>query len=808
MKKRALVLATLLLLALLPAVLPATADMDEDRSPGLIRVKLYAQLSARDTSLSTQQSRQAVETTNSIDFTSAELQENLVVVGVGMGVGQNKGFNVRISVQPITQATVTIQVRDNDAIVANRSIIVAPLETRTDWQLPFTSSKDTYTFSKRHTITLRVSANTNVFVRTTTDSYLELHCQDHLDISAETRDIDYVKTSSFYPNDLLDQRAVNVTGEVINPFGQGDIGGVNVSIRRPDGQYAIRDEAAEIEEGMEFWYEWAYASGLPSGTYTLNVTGRDEQGHEFTMVTSFMMAEYGVRMSAEDEEAGVIQGSTTPGTPAKYTLTILNIGGKSANIAMTSTDPPLLWASSFSKTNFNLGAGNDEDVTFDVKPGSSIGGGNATTLTVTATVENDPSIPKAKDFLQVETSVRDDVEFVISPEKPDPKTVGVGGTVEHVFTLRNVGEYKTTVDLTTAGVPQGWTAVFIVRGESVTFIDELRPMEIVDIVLRVTAPTTSDARKASIKVTCKSREYPEAEKSVTFETKMVIGLVLTPKTDLTTTQDPDTSFVIYFEAFNNDPTSSHDVAFSVEQKTSTWPSSTSFRFTPYNQYRLSPESKADLGLQVNVPENAAAGSFRFTIKGVVDNNNLVSAQFDFNVTISVRHQIDVDLDLTASQVEIGTKEASLLFLTITNSGNVQETVNVTVELSGEDIEVMIDGIRTSKDVAVLEPGESTELKIGFQAKDTASNNERMTVRITVMRKGDPTPITPNDFELVVKKSNSEIFLDFVSQFWIMIILLFAMVYLMVYRPRSRRPPKTKEEGDEDAEAHHGTMVKT
>jgi hypothetical protein len=306
---------------------------------------------------------------------------------------------------------------------------VPALETRWDWELPFTSSKDPHTFTRHHTITLRVTSDRNIFVRTDSDSHLELHCQDHLDLSADTRDVDDVKTSSFYPNDLLDQRVVNITGEVINPFGQGDIGGVNITIRRPDGRYTIQNEAAEIEAEMEFWYAWAYTSGLPSGTYTLNVTGRDRQGHEFTMITSFMMSEYGVRMTAEDEEAGVIQGSTTPGSPASYILTILNIGGKSAQVRMESTDPPLLWSASFTKSSFNLGAGDDEDVTFKVEPGLEIGGGNSTTLTVTATVDNDPSIPKAKDFLQVETSVRDNVGFVIAPENPDPKTVGVGGTV-------------------------------------------------------------------------------------------------------------------------------------------------------------------------------------------------------------------------------------------------------------------------------------------------------------------------------------------------------------------------------------------
>jgi uncharacterized membrane protein len=515
-------------------------------------------------------------------------------------------------------------------------------------------------------------------------------------------------------------------------------------------------------------------------------------------------------MTAEDEEAGVIQGSTTPGTAAPYILTILNIGGKSAQIRMESTDPPLLWSTTFTKTSFNLGAGNDEDVTFNVKPGLEIGGGNSTTLTVTATVDNDPAIPKAKDFLQVETSVRDNVGFVIAPENPDPKTVGVGGTVDHVFTLRNIGEEDTDVDLKAEGIPSGWQVVFTGDRVSNNVITQLRSMEIVDIVLRVTAPSTSDSDTATIKVTCTSESFPEVFEDVTFETKLVIGLVLTPKNDPPDPPDPldpGGSFILYFEAYNNDPTSSHDITFSIDQRTSSWPSATSFRFTPSTLIRLNADSRSDLGLTVDVPDNAEAGDFRFTLRGIVDNNVLVSAKFDFNITISVRNLIEVRLEPSSPEVTVGTKEDSVIFLTVENSGNVVETVNVTVVVSGGDVIVEIDGIKSSKDVTILDPGESQEFKISFRAEDTAANNQEMTVRIQVVRKGDTTPITPNDFKLVVKKTNSEVFLDFIKKFWIMIILLFAMVYLMVYRPKSRRPVEAPPE-EEDAEAHHGTVAKT
>ncbi len=72
--------------------------------------------------------------------------------------------------------------------------------------------------------------------------------------------------------------------------------------------------------------------------------------------------------------------------------------------------------------------------------------------------------------------------------------------VDHTFTLRNSGEYTTDVDLTLTGVPTGWTAEL--RGPRVSnnAIEDLSSMEVVDVTLRVGAPSSSRAAKVAIKV--------------------------------------------------------------------------------------------------------------------------------------------------------------------------------------------------------------------------------------------------------------------------------------------------------------------
>ena len=303
-----------------------------------------------------------------------------------------------------------------------------------------------------------------------------------------------------------------------------------------------------------------------------------------------------------------------------------------------------------------------------------------------------------------------------------------------------------------------------------------------------------------------SREFTDVYKEVTFTTKLVIGLKLTPTTPLSTTQDPGASFVLYFEALNNDPTSNHTVTFSVIQRTSSWPSSV-FTYTPNTVVRLNSEAKTNMGLEVDVPQTAEAGTPRFMVKGIVDGNDNVFASFDFNVTVNILQELEVELDPPSAQLTITTAEAdkAFKFLTLTNGGNREEMVNITVEVDSEDVIVEVNDVRTSILLNLrIGPGASEDVKIAFWAKASAKNGEKITVRISVVRKGDPTPIDLNDFELIVEKSTSEKVVDFFRFFWIMLVMIGAMGVFWAYKPKSRRPEKDEDEGPA---SHHGAVVR-
>jgi uncharacterized membrane protein len=806
MKVRALLLVLLILLSTVAVASTAPAEEEETRSSHFVRVRLYLQLSATDSTLSTEQSSVNARTTSSMDFISTDLDESLVVRTVETGVGENRGFEAFFSVGSGLQGTtVTVAILDDNEVIAEQERTIPATGTRTDWRIPLVDDADHYTFARNNAITLRITADRNVFVRTDDASFLELFCEDHLEITTETRDSDGRRSTSFYPNDLVEFRHVQIEGDISNPFGATDVAGVNISIRRPNGQYVIEDEPGSVGNDLNYTFDWDYETNLPSGSYTINVTGRDLQGNEFSTIGSFMMAEYGVRMFAEGEDDGVVTDTTTPGAPAGYTLTILNIGGNRANIVLDEGLPIPLWATSFSRKTFSLDAGRDEDVTFDVKPSSTLGGGNESEFTVLVTVENDPTIPKASDSLIVRTFVTNDVELEVLPEAPTPVDISVDATKDSTFTIRNRGEFSTNVDLTRTGVPTGWSAEFVGSRVTDSSIADLRPMEIVDVILRVDTPTTSDVKKADIKVKAQSREYPDQMEERTFTFNLVIGLVLTPTSPTDSTQDPGDTVSFFFDARNNDPSDAHEASFSVVQDNSNWPAS-SFKFTPSTLVNIQAGSTANMGLEVGVPAGAEADEFQFTVKGIVDSNSEVYATFDFRITINLRRELTIEMDPDVSKIDIDTKEESIVYLMLENRGNQVEYANVTVVLDSGDAEVRMNDAITSSvlNMAIL-PGATEQVKISFKAEESASPNQIIRVTVSTKTRVETTP-TENEFDLVVKLSTAELVMKYMQWGFIIIAMLLVMVVLLLWNPRKRRTTEAPSDSKEKDPAH-GTVVR-
>ncbi len=91
----------------------------------------------------------------------------------------------------------------------------------------------------------------------------------------------------WYPNDVIEDRAMQFSVDAKSSFGRFDIAKVELLMRDPDGNYVVDHRISEDDEDIEDsnngifgTYLWTYPSGLSSGEYSVELRITDIQGNQ------------------------------------------------------------------------------------------------------------------------------------------------------------------------------------------------------------------------------------------------------------------------------------------------------------------------------------------------------------------------------------------------------------------------------------------------------------------------------------------------------------------------------------------------
>jgi len=90
----------------------------------------------------------------------------------------------------------------------------------------------------------------------------------------------------WFPNDIIEDRAMQFSIDAKSSFGRFDIAKVELLMRDPEGTYVVDHRISEDDEDIEDsntgifgTYLWTYPSGLPSGEYSVELRVTDIQGN-------------------------------------------------------------------------------------------------------------------------------------------------------------------------------------------------------------------------------------------------------------------------------------------------------------------------------------------------------------------------------------------------------------------------------------------------------------------------------------------------------------------------------------------------
>lgn len=708
-------------------------------------------------------------TARSKTFTLQEpLTKNLKVFGHEINP-THKGFWLDLSVSAAPSATVTIEVLDNENVVANVSQLVTGSFTR--WMIPFVGGVDSYTFVKGDKIGVKISTTGSTAVNYANGDKLWVLC-DPVSLTADTYNSNGIKSNKFYPNDIDENRHVVVKGKIDDAWGASDVTSVTIDIQYVTTGASVVNATATLD-GLNYTYDWNYSKGVQAGAYEAIVTMQDQQSHVYNDSTDFTMAPYGVHLdSPQAQDSGIIQGAAEKGGCTDYTLSVLNIGGAQSSFTISQTSSDVSgWALTISPTQTgNVNPGESKIVNVKVCADESVQEGTYSTFYIQAQSASDPS---AKDSIQIMTMASPKVNLSLvwtTSGATCNNLVNTGGSMACSFSVQNTGlqTLNVTLKMTVEKGSPDWSAK-VTPANIMNVMLLLHPMVSVTGTLNVTAPKDPSKQNTSIVDISAEVNDPATPltKVIVAKTVMSTGINVECVGNCKVKVDTGKPAEFFVLVSNTDPNNAHTITMSTTQPTA-W----SVDFEASNKvFSLNAQESQTISIKVTPASGALAGIYNIEVTGKYQDNANTWDKVVLQVEINEKHQLS--LTVSPATKDVGAEQGATFTVTVTNNGNVDEkaaTLLVTLRTGDLKATIEIDGNKTSVLPIKISQGKAKTFTVKITPKAEAKHKDAATYDIKVQGAtsvSDSKQVTVN-----LKKTFQQLFMETIKdwQMWILIVL--------------------------------------
>ncbi|MCD6383847.1 MAG: hypothetical protein J7L88_05240 [Thermoplasmata archaeon] len=552
------------------------------------------------------------------------------------------------------------------------------------------------------------------------------------DILLKILDRDGKETSEIEPNLPSDMRRVTFQITASDSFGVYDLAQLNITVSDTGGtdylEHQFSDFPSSGDGSYTYNYTWDYPANIPAGTLTITIQIVDQSGYEALKNFTLEVAPCGVYLSAD-----VTEGSGAPGETVSYEVSVLNTGAESCKRTLEVESMSGGWSASCTPTSLTLGGGESDTVTVSVSiPSSASGGDVATTVVTGRTTGGKVST------IVLTTEVVSTGGFIFTLVGENERSIQPTEYTVFSLNVTNTGSATDTFHVyTDSAPPLGWNITLEggssdfpghVVGRSAT----ISPGRVETFYFTVEVGSDFESTSYSAVLKC----YPESQgegsaRSITLTVTISGGggkiLQIDPGDKVQTSQVTSTSggslryseAVFIFEVHNyGSETWTVDLQATV-------PSGWEVNMRDSVSVAAGESERVSLGVTPSPTTLANEDSgYMITLSASVREEPDVVDALQLWVKVAEYHKVTVTSEL--ENVEGVEGETLTLNITIKNTGNTEENVNLQVTLP-EDSHL---NVTLSRYTLRLSPSESATVQVRAEVEGKIKESVTETVRIT------------------------------------------------------------------------------